>query len=315
VTETSTPPAERQKLDDVLIAMDVVDTLRHRDETLVRELDIEGREERLIQRLREIYTAQGIVVSDAALREGVRALEEKRFFYAVPKRTLAVQLAEVYIARDKWLAPLIGAVAAIGIGMAGWQFGIAQPARAKAAATRIELTQTLPAALKALSNEIITGTDDAAAERLAQLYLSEGLAAAAAGKQRDAQRAEDALLILKGDLSAVYDVRVVYGEDHERSGMFRIPNDAPLTRNYYLIVQAVDPAGRILEVPVTSEEDGAVRRASVWGQRVTETDFNRVATDKGDDQIIQNNVIGAKSRGRLRPVYSVETPGGAILEW
>jgi hypothetical protein len=52
-----------------------------------------------------------------------------------------------------------------------------------------------------------------------------------------------------------------------------------------------------------------------WGQRVSEQAFNSVASDKRDDQIIQNAVIGAKASGVLTPTYTVATPGGAILEW
>ena len=51
--------------------MDVVDTLRHRDLILQKELDQDGREKKLIARLREIYAAQGIKVTDEILLQGV----------------------------------------------------------------------------------------------------------------------------------------------------------------------------------------------------------------------------------------------------
>lgn len=97
--------------------------------------------------------------------------------------------------------------------------------------------------------------------------------------------------------------------------LFRIPDDVPGARNYYLIVEAVDPSGRLVEVPVTSEEDRRSDRVSRWGQRVSEAVFNGVAADKGDDQIIQKSVIGQKTAGYINLQYTVETPGGAILEW
>ena len=53
---------------------------------------------------------------------------------------------------------------------------------------------------------------------------------------------------LTADLAVTYEVRVVYGPGEPRSGIFRIPNDAPNARNHYLIVEAVDPAGRLVEV-------------------------------------------------------------------
>ena len=53
----------------------------------------------------------------------------------------------------------------------------------------------------------------------------------------------------------------------------------------------------------------------MWGQRVSKPDYDRIAADKMDDRIIQNARIGEKEAGKLNPVYSVSTPGGAILEW
>ena len=117
------------------------------------------------------------------------------------------------------------------------------------------------------------------------------------------------------DLKAIYEVRVVYGPGEPRSGVFRIPNDDPNARNYYLIVEAVDATGKVLTVPAVSEEDQTTQRTQKWGLRVTEEAFYKVAQDKEDDQIIQNAVIGTKKRGFLTPDYLVQTNGGAIFEW
>ncbi|MEZ5998070.1 MAG: DUF6384 family protein [Hyphomonas sp.] len=317
MAETDAPPAPatRRGLDEVLIAMDVVDTLRHRDAVLMKEMDADGREEELIRRLKEIYSAQGIEVPDSVLKEGVKALEERRFNYAPPKPSFQTWLAGIYISRDRWVKPLAAAVVALGFSWGAYEFGVVQPARAKAEAQRIELTETLPGELASLRNAVQGSTDDAEADRLAETYYQDGIAAARAGEPKGAHDALASLKTLQGDLAVSYDVRVVYGPGEPRSGVFRIPDDAPQTRNYYLIVEAVDAAGRVLEVPVTSEEDQMVRRTKKWGQRVSEEDFYRVAADKGDDQIIQNDVIGTKVSGKLHPSYTVETPGGAILEW
>jgi hypothetical protein len=54
----STPAApairDRNNLDDVLLAMDVVDTLRHREQLVLSELDAGAREAALLGRLKEI---------------------------------------------------------------------------------------------------------------------------------------------------------------------------------------------------------------------------------------------------------------------
>jgi hypothetical protein len=46
-------------LDDVMMAMDVVDTLRHREDFVNRELDEVGREAALMERLRSSMRGRG----------------------------------------------------------------------------------------------------------------------------------------------------------------------------------------------------------------------------------------------------------------
>ena len=315
----STPAApairDRNKLDDVLLAMDVVDTLRHREQLVLSELDAGAREAALLARLKEIYAAQGIDVPEQILKEGVKALEERRFIYEPPKPSIAVTLAKIYIARGRWMAPLVLAVIALGSLGAAWHLGVAVPERQRAEAARVELAETLPSETGRLHGEVTALALEEAARFKADALKADADRAIATGDVEAARAARDGLALLQQDLAAVYDVRVVYGPGEARSGVFRIPEDVPGGRNYYMIVEAVDPAGRLVEVPVSSEEDRRSDRVTRWGQRVSEAVFQSVANDKGDDQIIQNSVIGRKSQGYLSPQYMVDTPGGAILEW
>ena len=288
---------ERSRLDDVLLAMDVVDTLRHREHLVLTELDAGAREAALLARLKDIYAAQGIDVPERILKEGVKALEEKRFLYEPPKPTLGVSLAKIYITRDRWLAPVAFALVAVVALFGAYQVGVAAPARANAARAEIDLTQTLPAALVRLHREVSAAALEEKAKLQADGLLADGQRAIAAGDARAARSVVDGLDTLQADLGAIYQVRVVYGPGEEYTGVFRIPEDVPGARNYYLIVEAVDPSGRLVEVAVTSEEDRRSDRVSRWGQRVSEAVFNDVAADKGDDQIVQNSVIGQKWAG------------------
>ncbi|MEM9178991.1 MAG: DUF6384 family protein [Pseudomonadota bacterium] len=310
---TATP--QTQTLDDVLVAMDVVDTLRHRDLILQKELDQEGREQQLIARLREIYAAQGIEVTDEVLLQGVRALEEQRFHYRPPASSLGTRLAKIYVSRDRWWKPVAGGVAALVAGVLAYQIGVVQPAKANAARVERAITETLPQQLTTAHDEVVAVSQSETANQLAATYLVDGQTALQDRNVAQTETAISNLNQLKTDLAVSYDVRVVYGPGEPRSGIFRIPDDAPTARNYYLIVEAVDPAGRLVEVEIESEEDRKTERVSRWAQRVSEDAFNTVASDKRDDQIIQNAVIGSKSVGTLAPTYSVATPGGAILEW
>lgn len=295
--------------------MDVVDTLRHREQLVMTELDAGAREAALLVRLKDIYAAQGIDVPERILKEGVKALEEKRFLYEPPKPSFGVSLAKLYITRDRWLAPVSFALVAAAALVGAWQFGVVAPAKARAAEARIELAETLPAELARLHADINAVVLEDAARLKSDALFAEGQRAVAVADAEAAREARDGMRTLKDDLAAIYQVRVVYGPGEEYTGVFRIPDDVPGARNYYLIVESVDPAGGLVDVPVTSEEDRRSGRVTRWGQRVSEAVFYAVAADKGDDQIVQNSVIGQKPAGYLSPQYTVETPGGAILEW
>lgn len=91
-----------KRLSDVMLAMDVVDTLRHRRLLVERELQSDQRDEKLIDRLRDIYRSQGIEVTDEVLQAGIEALREERFSYRPPHKSMAVRLARVYVQRGRW---------------------------------------------------------------------------------------------------------------------------------------------------------------------------------------------------------------------
>lgn len=95
-----------KNLDDILMAMDVVDTLRHSSRVVERELNASEYDSQLLNRLRGIYEAQGINVPDHILKEGVTALREDRFTYHPTPPSFSRSLAEWYVKNQK-LAPFI----------------------------------------------------------------------------------------------------------------------------------------------------------------------------------------------------------------
>lgn len=312
--ENSTQPAERQDFDDVMLAMDVVDTLRHRERVLDKELSAEERELKLVDRLREIYKNQGIDVPDRILKDGVKALEEKRFVYEPPKKTLSVRLAKLYINRNRWLKPLTLVLGLATFLSSIYYFGFERPQQQFANQQRIEITQTLPAQLTETHQKAfeLAQTDNARTQ--IEAVYQNGLFAIEEKNASAARVAIGALTQLASDLSKDLTIRVV-SRPGERSGVFRLHDDDPNVTNFYLIVEGVDASGQVARLRVTSEENQEIRTVSSWGVRVPQGEFNRVAADKQDDQIIQNAVIGQKQRGHLSVDYSIDTSGGAILEW
>lgn len=296
------------------MAMDVVDTIRHREQLLARELDAGSRADDLVERLKDIYSAQGIDVPERILRDGVQALEEKRFAYTPTPPGLGRRLALIYIGRDRWWKPAAAALAVVIGGLGIYQVGVAGPERARERAAIAALNTTLPAALTAARQGVNEVSEDPGADRAADALERDGRDALEAGDAAGAEAAIASLNTLEADLAASYRVRIVQ-DPNDFSGVFREAVDDPSINNFYLIVEAVDGAGRVIEVPVSSEEDRRSARVTRWGQRVSRSVFDAMAADKREDRIIDNAIIGEKKTGRLYPDYAVSTPGGAILEW
>jgi hypothetical protein len=297
---------DKAPLDELMLAMDVVDTLRHKELVLARELTAEDRDAKLVEQLREIYTSQGIVVTDEILQRGVDALREERFLFPQPEPSLSRTLARAYVTRDRW-GKLAGAgVAVVAIAAIALQLLVWGPAAREATEVPAELT----AAFAALD----ANTDDPAALDPARAELATGQAAVAQGDFDAARAATAEIAAMNARVQAQYELRIV-SRPGEQSAVWRYPEDNDAARNYYLIVEAIAPNGEALRLPVTSEEDGRTRGVRTWGLRVDEATYNRVGADKQDDGIIQNNVVGRKNRGVLEREYTVPTTGAAITEW
>jgi len=355
MTEQQTPA--KPALDEVMLAMDVVDTLRHNERLVERELSTEDRDARLKERLRRIYTAQGLEVSDWALEEGVAALKEERFKYEPPPPSFAVRLANLYVDRGRWGKAALIAVAALVLVLAAaqgyrfyqtqqrqalaseitasWQsFERANPEPAlqavgaaiyrraqtaldrndaKAARSQLALLNELQQ-LQAARDAVLESARDPRARTQAEQYFDAGLAALQAGDGQRVQGFLERLQNLHRQLEQEYVVRIV-SRPGVPSGIWREPAGNPGARNYYLIVEALSPTGKPVEVAITSEEDGSTQKVSQWGLRVDERTFAQVRADKQDDGIIQNAQVAVKRRGLLEPHYSMPVAGGAITNW
>jgi hypothetical protein len=298
--------AEKPPLDDLMLAMDVVDTLRHQQVLIERELNAEDRDHKLIERLREIYAAQGIEVPDHVLEEGVSALKEDRFSYTPPPTTFSTRLARIYISRDRWGKPLLLGLGALVLILLAYTFLVRAPAER-------ELAQ-LPSRLEKQHELLLQESRGDTARSRSEALYAQGRSALAAGETDDALAVLDQMTALHEEIEREYELRIV-SRPGERSGVWRIPDANTNARNYYIIVEAISPEGRTLQRTVTNEENGKSYQVDKWGLRVDESLFRRVAADKRDDGIIQENTFGVKRRGYLTPEYLLPTTGGAITEW
>jgi len=232
-------------LDDVMMAMDVVDTLRHREDFVRRELEEVGREAELIARLREIYREQGIEVPDRVLEQGVKALKESRFVYTPPPRSWKRTLLELWARRTKVGKRILQmfVVALVLLGLV--YLAVLRPAQQARQQALIEATETLPKSIRLAYSDIQSIATGAAAKARAEALFAYGERAI---RDRDlvAMRNTNAQLVqLREKLRAEYTLRIV-SEPGETSGLWRRAPGWWTARNYYLIVEPVTADGRRL---------------------------------------------------------------------
>ena len=311
---TTTATAEKAPLDEVMLAMDVVDTLRHRQDLVERELAGDAREKQLIEKLREIYHQQGIEVTDAVLAEGVKALDESRFTYTPPKPSFGVSLAKLYVGRKKWgpAALAIGLILVIGLG--GYFLAYKPYQQAQIEGARIELSEKLPAQMDALYQSIFDETKVQQAVGEAEEMRTRGKVAAAEGDRPGAEQAIASLTGLRDQIRQEYQLRIVNRQD-QKTGFWTFPEINTQATNYYVVVEAIGDDGKPLTLPVTNEENGQTENVAIWGVRVPESTYRLVENDKKDDGILQRNVLGLKEYGFLEPDYVMPVLGGAVTRW
>ena len=297
---------EPRKLDDVLLAMDVVDTLRHRVSIVDAELNAEKREQQLIERLKEIYGAQGIDVPEKILKDGVKALEEQRFVYRPPENTFSVKLAKLYVSRRRWLPAAMTFSGAIVALIVGWQAFWAIP--------QANEWRGMPAEISRLLAEGQALAIEPAIDAQLAGVAAEGQRAVANDNHGAARTQVETLRNMNEKLAQEYDVRIV-SRPNEDTGFWRQSEDRPNALNYYLVVEAVAPGGRVLTLPVTSIETQKTERVNIWAQRVAKDTFDKVAQEKSASGVITNDILGHKARGELEPRFDMPTPGGAITKW
>ncbi len=122
------------------------------------------------------------------------------------------------------------------------------------------------------------------------------------------------LTALRDQLRQEYTLRVVNRSD-VKSGFWTIPEVNTDATNYYIVVEALDADGNVLSLPILNEENGETETVNIWGVRVPEAVYDRVAADKRDDGIIQANEVGRKSDGFLEVEYNMPVLGGAVTRW
>ena len=298
--------SQQAPLEDLMAAMDVVDTLRHQRDIVAREFDADDRRERLLERLKSLYSAQGIEVPEHVLQEGIDALEEERFEYHPVVPSWRTKLAKIWVSRGRWGKP-VGILALIAAVFSGIYIVTEVLPESK---LRTELPVSMSKSVQRINelakNPAIPNEAEALFDKASQLLED--------GDLEQAQAVGTSLSSMLADLQRYYIIRVI-SRPRESSGVWRVPDANEASRNYYLIVEAIDDTDNVIPINILNEETNKRRKVQTWGIRVNEETFYKIAADKKDDGIIQRNQVGEKLAGFLQPVFSIPTNGGTITKW
>ncbi len=314
-TEAKTAPG----LSDVMLAMDVVDTLRHEQRLVARALNAEARETALIERVRAAYSAQGIEVSDAVIAQGVQALKDREFEYTPPPPGLKTRLLIAWINRRRIGGSVVVLATLVGTIWAGW-WGFVERPKAKATEAALIAEQQLAATIASLRGTIENAAQTARsiartepAKAAVELAIEQARTAFALNQVEATQDALQDLQRLAEHIRQPLQLRIV-SRPGEMTGVIRTTGRGSI-ENFYIVVEALDPNGRPVAVDIISEEDGSSRQVSKWAVRVPEDVFNAIRDDKVDDGVVQNPRAGEKPSGALEINYSLPNLGGAIHSW
>jgi len=121
--------ADRIDLNDVMLTMDVADTLRYQEQLIERELSAADMDRALIDKVRRMYEAQGIEVSEQIIAEAVAALREERFTYKPPDKDANTALARLYVKRGFWTKTVLITLALLFCGVMAYQWFVTGPAK------------------------------------------------------------------------------------------------------------------------------------------------------------------------------------------
>lgn len=195
--EAADNPGKKPAFDAIMLAMDAVDTLVHRENVKLEELNRDQYRDALKAKMREYNLLQGREVSDELLDAAVDEMEKGLYVYKAPKPGVELALAKAYVRRRIYGRRAGMALAATAlVAMVGWgghHFGVVVPREREAARIEklysVDLPNRLAVAVKDARDAAHTAGDD---NDLAEIDRIEG-----SGKQgieiRDEQVVERAI--------------------------------------------------------------------------------------------------------------------------
>ena len=290
--------------EEILRVMDAARVIHEHQSALAKHESLDR--EATIREIQLIYEELGDVVDQATIEKALDEYLSQRYAFTPARFGLSRSLAHLYVWRG-WIASrlFLPAAAEVALAWTGLEVLESREQRIQeAAAARLVSLETDVGLLHAAILE--TAAEDVALDRAAEFGL----------------RAESQ--IVAGDEAGLAETLQSYEELHDllvteyriviTGGVWRVPNDNPNARNHYLLVRALGPDDQAVSVSIRNEENDRTEQVAEWGERVPQEVYNRVAADKQDNGIIDDEEFGAKRRGFINAERRYPDIG-QITEW
>jgi Family of unknown function (DUF6384) len=252
-------------------------------------------------------------VPDSIIAQGVKALKESRFVYTPPPPGFQRTLATLWVKRGtygKWAA---GALAALVVAVGLYQYTVVGPRNRAAEAARIEISETLPRQLTAAHQAATAEARVPQVAERADAILARGRAALARGNAAEARTALGELDRLQAQVRQEYLLRIA-GRPQDQTGFWR-EHPSFKGRAYFVVVDAVDPEGKPVQLSIRNDETNKVETVSRFAVRVSLETFDAVRNDKARNGIVQNARLAEKRRGYLEPEFRMAALEGRLTHW
>lgn len=307
-------------LDEMLRILDAASALRRERELVREQLSVDEFRATLRDRLLAAASATGDPVKPEEVEAAIDTYFDRLHAYDDPPMTVGVALAHVYV--NRWPILTWGWLT-LGALLLGWwiffrpasPLGLVGGRERALARISAEAERDLAAARGLAAEPAAAGRIDRLA-REAATYRRQGDAEKLGGVEKELER-------LVAAMESEYVVEVVHAAG-KKSAVDRYFRDAEGKRvsGYYLIVEARDPAGQMVKLPIRNAESDRSATVSTWAERVPKEVYDRLAADKRADGRLDEFVYAVKEKGKLEP--EVRMPGadggpltrlGQITEW
>ncbi|MEQ8781014.1 MAG: DUF6384 family protein [Roseibium album] len=174
--------------------------------------------------------------------------------------------------------------------------------------------EELPDLYKEMVNRIVRVAQKSEVADEARRIAETGNALLKKDDAEGALKAASDLREIADRLSEEFEIKIIAREGIP-TGVSRIPDWDRKAERFYIVVEAVGADGNPLPREIVSEETGLGTVAVRWGQRVSVQIYEEVRSDKVDDGVVQQDLLGSKRLGDLDIQWREGVEIGTITEW